>query len=256
MDKLNLFFPFDLGQRIGRLSAVREGVQLGEIVLPLDHARNALQTLLSTSGPQITKSRSAAQALLGFVTSLLADARANPAKTVNETLLAYGDKFWDQFTTSMQMELPFWHAYLVSQTLAWDTSILVENAAAMIPEEIQAKFPLEALTDWREAGRCIAFDLYTASGFHTIRSAEAVIRSYYAHIVGSLPKVKDRSWGAYTRLLRAHGGADEAILKLIDNIREHQRNPVMHPEERLDKQKAATLLSVCVGLVIQIGNAL
>ena len=256
MDRLNLYFTFDIGQRIGRLAVVRPGMELQAIALPLQLAAGGLRSLLSSSNPPLVKSRKAAELLLGFVVEMLADAQRRPRHRVSEKLIIYGDKIWDGFTISVQMELPFWHVYCVSQTLAWDTNILVEDASAMLPEDSQSKIPNEALADWRQAGRCIAFDLYTASGFHTIRATEAVIREYYVHVVGSLPRIKDRNWGAYTRGMRAKGGAEEAILRLIDNIRDRHRNPLMHPEQKLTKEEAATLLSVCVGLIIQIAKAL
>jgi hypothetical protein len=256
MDRLNLYFPFAIGERIGRLAVVRPGVEFQTIALPLRHASEGLRMLLSSTNPPIVKSRQGALVLLSFITEMLADAERRPKHKVDQKLIFYGDKIWDAFNVSLQMELPYLHAYCVSQTLAWDTDILVENASAMLPEEIQAKIPSEALTDWQQAGRCIAFDLYTASGFHTIRATEAVIRNYYVYIVGHLPGVKDRSWGAYTRVLKKHAGAAVSIIGLTDNIKDHHRNPLMHPEHRLTKDEAATLLSVCVGLIIQIVKGL
>ena len=256
MDRLNLHFLFEMGQRIGRLSVVRRDVKLHTIAVPLEAAADGLRILLTSAHPPIVKARPAAERLLGFVIGMLEDTERHPNRKISQRCIDIGDRMWSAFSVSLQMELPYLHVYCVSQTLAWDTDILVGNAEAMLPVEILPKIPPETLADWKQAGRCIAFDLHTASGFHTVRATESVIRDYYRHIVGSLPKIKDRNWGAYTRGLRKHGGADESILTFIDSIREHHRNPLMHPEHRLTKQEAAVLLSVCVGLIIQIAKAL
>src|SRR5262249_1617525 len=58
----------------------------------------------------------------------------------------------------------------------FSTNDLIENAENAIPKAIRDAVPAEALDDWKQAGKCIVFELPTAAGFHLIRATEAVIR--------------------------------------------------------------------------------
>jgi hypothetical protein len=41
-----------------------------------------------------------------------------------------------------------------------------------------------ALDELREAGRCLALESYTASGFHTLRGLEVVMAAYFKAVSG------------------------------------------------------------------------
>src|SRR5258708_11784859 len=118
--------------------------------------------------------------------------------------------------------------YFVSRKLGYETPLLIEEAENLLPESIREAIP-EAIPDLQQAGKCIAFDIPTAAGFHIIRATEGVIRLYYRHVVGTLPKPKMRNWGAYNKVLEQRG-ADKRITGFLDHIREYHRNPVLHPE--------------------------
>ena len=258
MDRINLWWFYALGEDIGRLSALRFGV-----ILPVEALRGVEAALVAIAkrdtgllNPPIIQSVAMADELLEFVRELIIKAERTPPQTATAEIIARGNRLWAQFQAVLMTELPRHHTYSVSQTLAWDTDILVQNTRAMLPDDIRPKAPPEALVDLDEAGRCIAFDVYTAAGFHIIRATEAVIRAYYLVVVGTLPKVKDRNWGAYTRNMGKCSTADPRILSFIDHIREAYRNPITHPEQRLSKNDAQILLGICTSAIVQMVNAI
>ena len=156
-----------------------------------------------------------------------------------------------EFETVFSAELRSLDTYYCSQKLGYDTSVLIEEAEKLIPESIRSSMPENAINDIRQAGKCIAFDIPTAAGFHTIRATEAVIRAYYAVVVGTMPKLKMRNWGAYIKILN-ESGADKRVTGFLDHIREFHRNPVLHPEETLSTEEAHVLLGVAVSSIVQM----
>ena len=52
-----------------------------------------------------------------------------------------------------------------------------------------------------------------------------------------------RNWGAYIKNLRKCG-ADEKIVTILEQIKDMHRNPVIHPERRLDNDEALSLVGI------------
>jgi hypothetical protein len=100
-------------------------------------------------------------------------------------------------------------------------------------------------------GKCIAYDVPTGAAFHILRGTEVVIRSYYLHVTGTLPKPKLRNWGAYVKNLRS-AGADPKITGYIEHLRELYRNPVFHPEDNLSPEDAQMSLGACISAMCQM----
>src|SRR3546814_11973446 len=63
-----------------------------------------------------------------------------------------------------------------------------------------------AKQEFKAAGRCLAFDLPTASGFHVLRAVECVLDEYYRKFAG--PNAKEcKSWFDYIAALQKIGRA-------------------------------------------------
>jgi hypothetical protein len=159
------------------------------------------------------------------------------------------------FEASLDDELWRLHTYMADAVAAYSFDRLIGTADTVFPEEYRLNklIPEQALGDFRSAGRCLAFDLPTACGFHSFRAADAMLRKYYAHFVaGTAPKKKIRDWGSYIRVLRSILNDPAAIRKpnkrtidLLDSIREIDRNPVVHPELDLDTETALATFDLC-----------
>jgi hypothetical protein len=95
-----------------------------------------------------------------------------------------------------------------------------------------------------------------------LRATETMIHKYYVTVTGATPKRKDRNWGAYVRNLNTHkkndpySKVDPKLVSLIDQVREHHRNPVMHPEDVLTPDEAQSLFSMCQAVIITFAGAL
>jgi len=157
-----------------------------------------------------------------------------------------------EFETVLKAELSNFDTYFVSQKGSFSTPDLIARAEIMLPESTRLAMPQGALDDMREAGRCLAFNLGTATGFHILRATESVIRQYYEATVGELPALKIRNWGAYIRNMRRCGKAQEKILAMMEHIKDSYRNPVLHPEDKVTPDEAMILMSLCNSLITMI----
>ncbi len=136
---------------------------------------------------------------------------------------------------------------------AFSTKDLVENAHHQIPKPSRDGVPQITRDDFDQAGKCLAFDVYTAAAFHLLRGTEAVLREYYSLVVPG-PKQADpkmRNWGTYIRLLKQHGGSP-TIIAVVDHLRDAYRNPVLHPEETFNEERLLALFGLCVSAIILI----
>ena len=69
--------------------------------------------------------------------------------------------------------------YFVPRLGVFFTPALVDTADQSFPDEFYAFIPEKTRNDWKAAGRCLAFNLLSASGFHVARAVEGTIESYY-----------------------------------------------------------------------------
>lgn len=92
-----------------------------------------------------------------------------------------------------------------------------------------------------ECGKCLAFERYTAAGFHMLRGLETEVRDYVCLVIHSMPT--GHGLGAYIDTLRK-SGADAKLLEALDSIRGLDRNPLMHPEDWLDRDDAIGIFNI------------
>jgi hypothetical protein len=139
----------------------------------------------------------------------------------------------------LQISLP----YFVTPKPPYDTAMLLEYGESLLPIELAQKAP-EALFDAREAGKCLAYEVATAAGFHILRAAESVVRRYYADITGGAAQPKVRNLMVYVRKMQNAGVGDPKILSSLEQIAKLHRNPLIHPEDVLTVTEAMALIGI------------
>ena len=107
----------------------------------------------------------------------------------------------------------------------------------MFPPKLENICPA-AIPDIKAGARCLAFELYTASGFHFHRANESVVLSYMK-FKKAQPEV--RNLGEYIKALR-EAGAPEKITSCLANLAKLHRNPLMHPEDSISSLHEAIAL--------------
>lgn len=138
-------------------------------------------------------------------------------------------------------ELQTFAAYQVSQKGIYSTADLVDRAENVFAEDVRSLIGQTARDDVNQAGRCLALDLPTASGFHIMRATETVLKAYGKQFQ---TKPKTRNWHSYITALKATNASPKA-LAVLDQIRDLHRNPTLHPEVVLSSEEATQTVRNC-----------
>jgi hypothetical protein len=146
------------------------------------------------------------------------------------------------FETVLAAELQKQLTYIVSQVGGYNMQLLVNKAEVNLQEEALEHLPDMGKKDFREAGRAIAFGLWTAAGIHTMRATESLLRKYHKRVTGRDADLQHLDWGTCIQELK--GKAAPKVIQHLDQIRDLHRNPLMHPEEFLDMKEALGLFDI------------
>jgi hypothetical protein len=129
---------------------------------------------------------------------------------------------------------------------------LLEDVGKLMPAGVFAGLKEDAKYDFSQAGRCIAFEVPTAAGFHLMRGTEAVLRDFYRRIVRR-DRVDPLMWGPITAHLRKRRDTpDEVLMNNLDNLRRSFRNPTQHPEKIYDIDEAQDLMALSFDVVVRM----
>jgi hypothetical protein len=265
VQRVNVNQFYTLGYILHPLEEIQDGKQVKDYYYLLYSSQMWLEFLLTDKLVPLGVARPACESLLDAIRELLKPEPApnppagSPVGTNMEKKIGPLEVYsisngFKTFETIMAAQLQSLSTYFVSRKLGYETPLLIEEAERLLPDAVRAEVP-EAISDIQQAGKCIAFEIPTAAGFHIVRATEAVIRKYYAVVVGKAPKPKMRNWGTYIKNLQT-AGADSRVTGFLDHIREAYRNPVLHPEETLSSQDAQVLLGVCVSAIVLMVSAM
>ncbi|WP_454616950.1 hypothetical protein [Bradyrhizobium cenepequi] len=169
----------------------------------------------------------------------------------------------EQFRHVLAVECRKSETYFIERVAGFDLPMLLHSADENIHHIIRPFVPKAALEEIREAGRCLALENYTASGFHTLRGLEVVISAYYKAV--SNKDKEFRSWHDYVEALEELAvGTDGTRPKypsskaaaMIDRMRELDRNPLMHPSDTLDEMSADSLFKLGIITITELAKDL
>jgi hypothetical protein len=250
MIRMNPYYFYNLGLVLNPLQSINAEDEISPIIVDLYIARNALDTLFSGFYPFRACVNTGNE---------LQEAISEIIKLYNEDKSAKVDAYHsyritstaNRFQTILAAEMQTLDTYHASQKALYSTQDLIERADIVFPEAIRTSVPAETVEEIRAAGRCLAFELPTACGFHIVRATEAVIREYYRSIVGTVPKVKARNWGSYIKFLKQKG-ADSKITTVLEQVKDTYRNPIIHPEDVLEMEDAIILFGMAQGVIVSM----
>lgn len=160
-------------------------------------------------------------------------------------------------------------AYHPQQKAIYSTALLIAHAEnALHPQDLQ-KLEQKTIQEIRESGKCLAFDTYTASGFHMIRALELVLHEYY--VVICKPENANKrlnNWAAYlsplyklcadkcATLSKEEKSHVKKVYYLLQQIKDLDRNDIMHPETVLNETEALKLFDVAKTAIMVMAEKL
>lgn len=246
MDKVSLSFFYGVGTHLGPLAGYDAAVATrGQIVISSLNVGNELRLLLD-SFPALTVCRPKGEELYKATQAISEMTRNQTVGKWQEPPAFTEFQFYavvnaaQRFQSVLFEELQGLSVYHPRQNGIYSTKWLVESAEFALPESIRAKLDEKVLADVQESGRCLAFAVYTACGFHMMRAVEAVLHQYWVIVCKPAEPIPERleSWGEYIAKLREKDAEAKEVAAMIQQMKDLKRNNIMHPEMVLKQEEA------------------
>lgn len=265
--KLTDHFPiYELGAELGHLKDIgqREVTSAFEQMFALFRARQLLERLVTGAIINLDYCAAAANDLLEAVEGLEKDIVPNEAGDFNplESWRFRGVRSKiEKFEHQLAAELRKMATYTVPKRGIFDTELLVDFAERHFAPAILATIGEMSVNEFKASGRCLAFGLFSASGYHAMRATESVLRQYYELFKGA--SERELTMGQMASQLDdlAKSSKDRKkpaarTASALKDIASFDRNPVMHPTAVLDEQDALSLFSRAQGAIIDMAREL
>lgn len=276
MERINQYEFYSLATKL-RDIYLNGDVGAESVVFPLLAAQQAIEKLMNGDPIDLGLSRARTEVLLKAITEM---ANRHFMKPNEEGILAWAfpqdgeivkDWEWSWLRSAIEnFEMVFSDemreaaTYRVPRKGIYDTPKLIDAADETFPSEVLAILPKKTRDDWCAAGRCLAFNLLSASGFHVTRAVEGTLEAYYQLFSGK-PGTLKKSWSDYIKALQAldetapHGAPSAKTLAELDQMRTDYRNPIAHPRVVLSESDARMLYangeSVIIAMAQEIRDA-
>ena len=223
--------------------------------MPLDHnilawqsARSLIDILLKGDfSLKLNESSQSAEWLRTCIDNVLAMHRADQRATLTDEQVAQFNQAFASFEQALALDLGRAPIYFVSQKGIFATTPLINSAENALTDDVREMVSDEAKEDLNQAGRCLAFAVATASGYHALRAVEKVARDYYQAILRENPGQVTMKRVIDT--LRSSEKADKKTMGILDQLRDLHRNPIDHPDVFLQLPEALELFNVCTSAV-------
>jgi len=137
----------------------------------------------------------------------------------------------------------------------YDTRLLIENPEQKFPEKIRRFLPQQMLDDFKQAARCLAFEIPTACAFHVCRGTEALIILYCERLLGHPWTERRKDWSRYIEVLIEKQASDK-ITSRLKEISKMDRNAYAHPDINVTLEESPVLFDLCAGVIFYMGQEL
>ena len=179
----------------------------------------------------------------------------NPDGVITEQFIEVLGQWIQSFETFFHRESVTANIFAVTKKGIYELTSLIENASNALPAKVVGRLSDDAKNNINAAGRCLALDSPTACGFHILRAVESLMRDYHFQLANTALKPQQRNWGKFIELLEKHG-ADVKVTGYLKHIKDHYRNPLIHPEDNLDSDEALSLFNASLSAITMLDTAM
>jgi len=215
VERINSFAFYHVGKEFKAIESCVDTIALSDLFWPLHAAITAINRLLDGKPIPLGISRSKATAFCDALTTAFNQhftvvdpqgKRSVKLPDSNAPSLSGWELYWAkkalvEFETVFAEEMKETATYFVPRRGIFWTPALVDTADESFPETIRGCIPQKTRDDWKAAGRCLAFNLLSASGFHTARAVEGTLEAYYQLFSGKPGKTL-KNWNDYIEALQ------------------------------------------------------
>lgn len=255
MQRIDGAYLYELGATLRPLETVPEdGQRKIDIHFAIDKAHKSLSIFVNGSvfSNSIRTVRKYASDLLDELASLQIDFEKGVSGWEDEVsswkIREMKDKF-RKLEATLIAELQVSPLYLAFNKGGFDATNLIDFGLVIFPSDIKEKVPL-AVEDAQAAARCLAFELFTAAGFHLHRCNESVLRKYFETVAPTIKHPRSKNMGDYLKLLSDHNLGDQKVISVLKSIKDLHRNPLMHPGDSISGPDEALNLYAAVRAAI------
>lgn len=249
MQRVDGFYLYQVGGQIHPLSEIQahafsgHATTLGEARLAIYVAEAALETLITRSVFRLKTSYQPGNTLLGAIRQLKTkiEAATDLTQPVDWLDVFPITNAMTAFEAVLGAELALMPLYVVLPKAGFDTAVLIDAGGRCFPDEIWTKVP-DAIPDLMQGTRSIAFELFTAAGFHLHRANEAVLRRYWDAVTNGATRPASRNMGDYLAEMNKRGVGDVKVMAALKDLKDLHRNPLIHPEHSLETADEAIAL--------------
>lgn len=266
MIKINLPWFYVLGTKLNPLTKL-SGFDVSkrlEIIMTSWGVKESVSFLL-TSFPDLTVCRSTGTQLIAaidvvndWVGSLAGDInRMNASDPYINTKFQNVIDAAKRFEVVLSEELQMLATYCVTKKGIYSIDDLINRAEKAFPPSFLEKLDADIIKEIQQSGRCLAFDNFTASGFHVLRATERVLHQYYLAICNPAKKESLDSWAIYIKELNKNTDSDnQKVVALLQQIKDNDRNLIMHPEIVLSDDDSFRLFEICKSTIMAMADKL
>lgn len=140
----------------------------------------------------------------------------------------------------------------------FSNEILTESIEKVFSNSIFSELPEIAKFDFKECGKCLAFDRFTAAAFHALRGTEDTLKFYYSKLLNKATTDK-QTWGSFYTEIDKENKANafappvhEELLMNLENLRKYYRNRTQHPQLIYSSDEVQDLFFLCIKTVNQM----
>jgi hypothetical protein len=254
MQRINIGQFYQFGYQIHPLSELQPGKPVKEYLYLLYTARAWVDWFSQDNMIPMTICKGSARKIIEAIDRLLPpeSEQQNLDKVTEYTDLYFIVDAVKEFETVFAAEVQNMATYFVSKKGIYDTNDLIARADDLFMEDVKKHMSDQARQDIREVGKCLAFDLATAAGFHIARAVEQVLMDYLTILCPNvIAELKDsqRNLGNYIKIARENRGEDK-VCSCLDQFRDLHINPLIHPESVLTVDEAMTLLGIAQSAIV------
>ncbi|WP_374592700.1 hypothetical protein [Sphingosinicella sp.] len=157
-------------------------------------------------------------------------------------------------------ELRVSSAFCVTSSGIFDVGLLINSAHKALGAFAISRLDPDILNEIDDSGKCLAFNLPTASGFHAMRAVERVIKKYLRIFFQEGEIEKMNNWGHYVGALERRLNSGEGVspsleaVTLLRQIKDIYRNSIIHPDRVLNKDEASSIFHHTIAAINKISD--
>jgi hypothetical protein len=248
--RIDIPWMFEVVKALDDLNHVKFGTKISDVYGYLFVSKYRLEEVFNRSvyAPYLNISLKNAQMLYARINEILENSDSDSTQTISEFEDYSIHDLQNKFEAVFLAEISAMPAYLVSPKGSYNIHYLIEAGESLFPSNLLTKAP-DAEEDAKKVGRCLAYERYTACGFHTFRVVETVLRRYWDHESSGKTRPVPQTLGNMAAQLKVQQLGDDKVTESLIQLSKLHRNPLAHPDVILTGDEAVATVGMARSVI-------